>query len=87
MLRMHFKGFFLCTFCKQCVQHVANLRYELQHSVGEQRPDGQPDEVREHFREVGFLGEGDEDETQEGGEVDDGNSQETITPYCGHIRG
>lgn len=63
-------------------QPVSNLRDELQHSVGEQRPDGQPDEVREHFRKVGFLGEGDEDETQEGGQVDDGNSQETITPYC-----
>lgn len=66
---------------------MSNLRYELQHSVGEQRPDGQADEVREHLREVGFLGERDEEETQEGGQVDDGNSQETVTPYCGHPEG
>lgn len=67
--------------------YVSNLRYELQHSVGEQRPDGHPDEVCEHFREVGFLGERDKEETQEGGQVDDGNSQEPITPYCAHTEG
>lgn len=57
-----------------------NLRDELEDGVGEERPDGQADEVGQHLGEVGLLGEGDEEEAQQGGQVDHGDRQEAIAP-------
>lgn len=59
---------------------VPNLWDELQHGVGEERPDGQADEVGQHFGKVRLLGEGDQGETEQGGQVDQGDRQEAVTP-------
>lgn len=59
---------------------VPNLRDELQHRVGEERPDGQADEVGQHFGEIRLLGEGDEEEAEQRRQVDHGDRQEAITP-------
>lgn len=59
---------------------VPNLWDELKDGVGEERPDGQANEVGQHFGEVGLLGEGDQEETQQGRQVDDRDGQEAITP-------
>lgn len=60
----------------------SNLRDELKHSVGEQRPDGQADEVGQHFGEIGFFGEGDQQEAEQRRQVDDGDGQKPVTPHC-----
>lgn len=59
---------------------MPNLWDELKDGVGEERPDGQANEVGQHFGEVGLLGEGDQEETQQGRQVDDRDGQEAITP-------
>lgn len=56
---------------------------ELQHRVGEERPDGQGDEVGQHLGEVGLLGEGDEEEAEQRRQVDQGDRQEAVAPHCG----
>lgn len=58
---------------------------ELQHSIGEERPDGQADEVGQHLGEVGLLGEGDEEEAEQRGQVDQSDRQEAIAPHCGTV--
>lgn len=63
-----------------------NLRDELEDGVGEERPDGQADEVGQHLGEVGLLGEGDEEEAQQRGQVDHGDRQEAIAPDWGGRR-
>lgn len=59
---------------------VPNLRDELQHGVGEERPDGEADEVGQHFGEIGLLGEGDEEEAEQRRQVDQRDRQEAVTP-------
>lgn len=59
---------------------VPNLRDELQHGVGEERPDGQADEVGQHFGKIGLLGEGDQGETEQRRQVDQSDRQEAVTP-------
>lgn len=59
---------------------VPNLWDELKDSVGEERPDGQANEVGQHFGEVGLLGEGDEEEPEQRRQVDHSDRQEAITP-------
>lgn len=58
----------------------SNLWDELKDSVGEERPDGQADEVGQHLGEVGLLGEGDEQETEQRRQVDQGHRQEAAAP-------
>lgn len=60
----------------------SNLWYELEDSIGEERPDGQADEVGQHFGEVRFFGEGDQQEPKQRCQVDDGDGQKPITPHC-----
>lgn len=64
---------------KRCFLHLWN---ELKHGVGEQRPNGQANKVRQHFGEVGLFGEGDEQEAEQGRQVDQGDRQKPITPHC-----
>lgn len=59
-----------------------NLWYELQHGVGEERPDGQADEVGQHFGEIGLLGEGDQEEAEQRRQVDQSDRQKPVTPHC-----
>lgn len=59
---------------------VPNLWDELEDSVGEERPDGQANEVGQHFGEIGLLGEGDQEEPEQRRQVDHSDRQEAITP-------
>lgn len=61
---------------------MTNLWDELEHSVGEERPDGEADEVGQHFGEVRLLGEGDEEEAEQSGQVDHSDRQKPVTPHC-----
>lgn len=63
-------------------QAPTNLWYELKHSVGEERPDGQGDEVRQHFGEKRLVDEGDQQETKQSCQVDHSDRQKPITPHC-----
>lgn len=62
-------------------QTLTNLRYELEDGVGEKCPDGEADEVGQHFGEVRFLGEGDQQEAEQGRQVDHSDRQKPITPH------
>lgn len=62
-----------------------DLRNELQHSVGEERPDGQADEVGQHLGEVGLLRKGDEEEAKQCRQVDQSDCQEAVAPHCGAV--
>lgn len=57
-----------------------HLGYKLESSIGEERPNSQTDEVGEHFGEVGLFSDGNESQTQQWGQINDGNSQEAISP-------
>lgn len=59
-----------------------NLWYELKNSIREKRPDGQTNEVGQHFGEIRLLDERDEQETKQGCQVDHSNGQKPITPHC-----
>lgn len=59
---------------------VPNLWDELKDSVGEERPDGQANEVGQHFGEIGLFGEGDQEETEQRRQVDHSDRQKAITP-------
>lgn len=59
-----------------------HLRDELQHGVGEERADGQADEVGQHFGEVRLARERDEQQAQQRRQVDHRHRQEAPTPNC-----
>jgi len=63
-------------------RRLTDLRYELQHGVGEERPDGEADEVGQHFGEIRLLGEGDHEEAEQRRQVDHSDRQKPITPHC-----
>lgn len=63
-------------------RRLTHLRDELQHGVGEQRPDGEADEVGQHFGEIRLLGERDQEEAEQGRQVDHGDRQKPVTPNC-----
>lgn len=65
----------------QKVNLPTNLWYELQHSVGEEGPDGEADEVGQHFGEIRLLGEGDQEEAEQRRQVDHSDRQKPITPH------
>lgn len=61
-------------------KRVPNLWDELKDGVGEERPDGQANEVGQHFGEIGLLGKGDEEEPKQRRQVDHSDRQEAISP-------
>lgn len=61
---------------------VFHLRYKLEASIGEERAYCQTYEVGEHFWEVGLFSYRNESQTQQWGQINDGNSQEAKSPYC-----
>lgn len=61
---------------------LTHLWYELKYSVGEECPDGQADEVGQHFGEIRFLGEGYQQKAEQRREVDHGDGQKPVTPDC-----
>lgn len=61
---------------------LTNLWYELKYGIREERPNGQADEVGEHFGEVRLLGEGDQKETKQSRQVDHSDRQKPIAPNC-----
>lgn len=63
--------------------HSPHLWDELQDSIGEERPNGQADKICEYLGEVGLLCEGDEEQSKQGGEVDDSDGQKPKPPHCG----
>ncbi len=64
------------------ISALTNLWYELKYSIGEQCPDGQANEERQHFGEIRLLGEGDQQETKQRRQVDHSDCQEPVTPHC-----
>lgn len=59
-----------------------NLWYELKYSIGEKCPDGEANEVGEHFGEIRLLDERDQQEPKQGSQVDHSDSQKPVTPHC-----
>lgn len=58
-----------------------HLRYKLESSIGEECANSQTNEVGEHFGEVGLFSDRNKSQTQQWGQINDGNSQEAISPY------